>query len=287
MKTQIDIRQSVIWERYLSLLGWQIEKVDGANVFIKKLPFGLSVAKIQRSEFPTSIEKIDESIEKFRPLFIKIEPNSNPISSSKKLGIMFDRWTLLPTKTIRINLEKSLGEIFNSFEKDTRYAIRKSQKDGVNIKESKDLDTFIELLVQNAKRKKIAVAKREIRALFKSAPENSFLLFAQKLDKPLAAALFLWYENTGYYMYAASTLEGNKFSAPSLLIWTGIQKLKRVGCTSLDLEGITDVRYKDTKSWQGFTNFKNGFGGEVIEYPGSFVKFYNPLIKFLFRLPFF
>jgi lipid II:glycine glycyltransferase (peptidoglycan interpeptide bridge formation enzyme) len=82
-------------------------------------------------------------------------------------------------------------------------------------------------------------------------------------------------------MYACSTKQANKLSAPSLLVWEGVKLAKKKGCKVFDFEGIYDERYKATKSWKGFTRFKMGFGGKVITYPPTLVKYYNPIAKLL------
>ena len=59
---------------------------------------------------------------------------------------------------------------------------------------------------------------------------------------------------------------------------------KKRGIKIFDFEGIIDPRIKATRRWHGFTHFKRGFGGEEVTYLGSFIKFYNPVIKLIFSL---
>jgi lipid II:glycine glycyltransferase (peptidoglycan interpeptide bridge formation enzyme) len=52
--------------------------------------------------------------------------------------------------------------------------------------------------------------------------------------------------------------------APFLLQWTLIQEAKRRGFRYYDFNGI------DENKWPGVTRFKRGFGGRVVNFPGTF-----------------
>jgi lipid II:glycine glycyltransferase (peptidoglycan interpeptide bridge formation enzyme) len=53
---------------------------------------------------------------------------------------------------------------------------------------------------------------------------------------------------------------------------------KARGCRWLDFDGIYDERYPMTKEWEGFGQFKQGFGGRVVTYLGSYRKWW-PFLK--------
>jgi lipid II:glycine glycyltransferase (peptidoglycan interpeptide bridge formation enzyme) len=72
-------------------------------------------------------------------------------------------------------------------------------------------------------------------------------------------------------MYAASSLEGKKYFAPTLVAWNAIMSSKKEGKKIFDFEGIYDERFP-LNSWKGFSRFKNGFGGNVVSYPGCLSK---------------
>ncbi len=44
----VDIRQTREYGNYLSEIGWTVERVDGVNYFIKKLPLLGAIMKVQR-----------------------------------------------------------------------------------------------------------------------------------------------------------------------------------------------------------------------------------------------
>ena len=52
----------------------------------------------------------------------------------------------------------------------------------------------------------------------------------------------------------------------------------------MDLDGIYDPRFPSfLAKWGGFSHFKEKFGGEVVTYPVAHVKYYNKLLKYLFK----
>lgn len=94
----------------------------------------------------------------------------------------------------------------------------------------------------------------------------------------LAGALILIHDKISYYFHAASTPEGQKLSAPYLVVWEAIKLAKKKDCRVFDFEGIYDERFP-IKSWKGFTHFKKSFGGKEVEYSKTSLKFYNPLLN--------
>jgi lipid II:glycine glycyltransferase (peptidoglycan interpeptide bridge formation enzyme) len=60
--------------------------------------------------------------------------------------------------------------------------------------------------------------------------------------------------------------------APHLLQWEQIKYAKAQGCQNYDFWGIVNEHTKDKRgsSWEGFTRFKRGFGGQEVNYVGYF-----------------
>jgi lipid II:glycine glycyltransferase (peptidoglycan interpeptide bridge formation enzyme) len=275
----MDIRQSDNYAKYVKSIGWLVERVNTANIFIKKLgPF--SLIKIQRPQV-LDLEKIKETTKKHRPLLIKIEPEAGNDYSLLNTEYSLDSWPLLPTKTIILDLE-TLS--LKNLPKDTRYEIRKSQKAKLILKESADIDQFYKLLQETMKIGNWSIPiRKEVVNLYQSfQPDSTKLLFIYDGQKqnPVAACLLIWEGGFAHYMYAACNQEGRRLGAPYFLLWETIKFLQNKKIKHLDLEGIYDERYKKlTKKWQGFTKFKLEWNGRVVSYPGSYIHYLNPLVK--------
>lgn len=300
-----DLRQSDEWAGYMKAIGWEVESFGRSKAYIRKIPLLGSLIKIPRPNPPLSYSEIDKVAKKYKALLVKIEPNlalpagrqvSHPrgVNTNLKLtgnGYFEDNWAFAPTRTIRIDLKKSLEEILSKMEKETRYSIRLAQSKRLKVKsleKRESLEKFIEIYKQTAKRAHfwtgpLSELKLRWESFNKAKKGEIFLAFSEK-DELLAGAMVFHHDKTSYYYHAASTLEGRKMGAPSLIVWEIINKAKHEGCLILDLEGIKDPRIPSTKNWEGFSNFKRSFGGEEVEYIGSFSKYYVPLIGPVFRL---
>lgn len=285
----MDVRQSKFWQIYLEKLGWKIIEVGETRVYVRKIIFG-SVIKIPRVDPPIDFGGIERIAKKEKAFFVKIEPrvSSKDKSLRKTLeskGFKEDSWSLQPTKTIEINLIPTEDELLKNIEKDTRYSIRRSQREGVKVEKSQDIDAFVKLHIQTSRRQKFWVSTRDSKSLWSSLPkENRTILFAKKDGEILAGAFLIFYNDISYYYQAGSSAKKRELLASYLVVWESIKLAKEKGCKKFDFEGIEDKRIKVTKKWKGFTHFKRGFGGYEVEYLGSFVKYYNPLVKLIFSL---
>lgn len=257
-------------------IGWIVERVNNCQVFIRQFPIFGSLIKIQRPALPIPFKKIEKIAKKYRAFRIVIEPGLKLKRKFREFGYKKSNSPYLPPKTIHIDLTFSEKKIFKNFKESKRRGIKKAVKNGVLVKQSRDIESFIKLKSRQFFPLGFLI-KKEIKALWQTFyPKNVCLLLAYKNKKisPLAGILLLFHQKTSYYWLAVSTKIGKKLFAPSLLVWEAIKLSKKRGCRIFDFEGIYDPRFPQaTKSWRGFTRFKKGFGGKEVEYPGCFVKY--------------
>ena len=154
----MDIRQSKFWEIYLEKLGWKIINLGETRVYVRRILFG-SVIKIPKANPPINFNDIEKIAKKEKSFFVKIEPNvtiedKNLGKTLKSNNFTEDSWSLQPTKTLEINLAPTEEELLKNMEKDTRYSVRRSQREGVVVEKSQDIETFVSLHVQTSKRQR-------------------------------------------------------------------------------------------------------------------------------------
>lgn len=304
----MNIRQSENYASYIRFLGWQVEKIGKVNVFLKKIG-PTAVIKIQRVN-NLDFTKVDQLAQKYHALFVKVEPNVNSRLPASPARLAADRagglipnsqfqrdgWPLLPSKTVVIDLAKT---DLTTLPKDTRYEIRKSSNFCLTVDESDDIDLFYQLLEETMKIGHWGVPfKKEVTSLYSAfQPNHSVILFVYPQNNnlamkqfsnrqlPVAGCLLIWYQKTAHYVYAALNREGRSVGAAYYLLWQTVQFCQRKNLATLDLEGVYDDRYSRlTGRWKGFSLFKQSWGGRVVTYPGSFIKFYVPMIGSLFNL---
>ncbi len=290
-----DIRQSAHWAAFMDELGWDVQTIKTAVkpqfVYLKKAPLFGKILKAPRLALPIPFTDIDALARDQGVFFSKIEPhgslpNSQVLNTLKASGYDSDRWSLHPTKTIVLDLRKKDDDLLSTMEKDTRYSIRASQRRGIRVIKSTNLDRFLKLYRATAKRQGFWIPEKDLRALWDifSNEGRAFILIAVWNRTDIAGCLILHHEKTAYYYHAASLREYKEFFAPYLLIWETMLHAKSLGLKDLDLEGVYDHRFPATNKWKGFSHFKRGFRGEEVEFLGSFVKNYNPILSTVYKV---
>ena len=277
----IDIRQSPEYADYLRREGWIVERINGVNYFLRKLPLIGYLLKIQRPK-KIDFEEIDKLCRKYHVFQIILEPkNGSQAPEIKANGFKLGKSPYLPSKTLEIDLRKSEKEIFGGFKKDARQAIRK----GSDLKISeystpKDIKIWREGWKNSVNFKRYVPGTWQLINLRKSFPNNHSLFIASHniFSRIIGGALFTTSSHDGvaYYWYGFTNSEGRSTLSQYPLLYQGILWAKSQGCKKFDFEGIYDPRFPN-KSWLGFSHFKRSFGGTEVTYPGCYTKIRLPI----------
>ena len=100
---------------------------------------------------------------------------------------------------------------------------------------------------------------------------------------PVAGAIVGYFGDTATYLHGASSYEHRAAMGPYALHFQIMKEAKKEGYKFYDFWGVNTTYYKlhTTNSWAGMTRFKTGFGGQVVDYPGTFDL---PLNKFWYTV---
>lgn len=290
-----DIRESSEWANYLNKIGWEIKKIDNANLFIRYIPiFNFKFIKVQHQR-KLNIKKI-EKFAKLNSSVVVIEPHNFDYDREEfiKNGFRVSKWHYAPSATIRIDLNKTKENVFASFSENAKRNIKKAQRNNLKVKiiemkNQKNMDYFEEyfkLLKELRKQKGFyAPEYKESYKKMVAFKNNSVLLFAYERDKPIAVIWLATYGKMICYMQTGVTKNGYKLLANYLLVWEGIKWAIDKKINVFDFESIYDDRYpKEHKKWKGYTEFKRRFHGEEIYYPEAWIKIYSPVFKQIYFL---
>ncbi|KXK27063.1 MAG: FemAB family protein [candidate division WS6 bacterium OLB20] len=168
--------------------------------------------------------------------------------------------------TWMLDLRQPEEKILAEMRKNTRYYIRKAERDGVTIEVTTDperIDDFWPIYQDTIRRQKwSAYSKEYIRSEFEQfVKDGSAALFlARYEDRWIAGAIFIYYNGQVYYHHSGSLTEYRKITAPYLLQWESIREAKRRGMDTYNFFGIARTD-DETHPWHGLTFFKKGFGG--------------------------
>ncbi len=272
--------QSYEWGEARKKLGTQVvrfgvyENEKIAQVFqmtVHSLPLGYAIGYIARSTVPspTVVAYIRSFARARKIIFVKWEPyvrfeQENELAQLPGMHLsshpLFTEWNL------EVDLTPSLDAILAKFSKNTRYAIRYAEKNGVAIKKvdtEEGFDIFADLYFKTCARQGYyGHTKKYHRVLWETLSKSGicFLYIAYYNGKPHTAFEIFLFGNRAYYPYSGSSGEHRTISASQLLMWQVIQDAKAQGATVLDLWGALPQDYAPNNPWAGFTFFKQGFG---------------------------
>ncbi len=248
----------------------------------------------------TEIRRVDH-----KALFIRIEPTTTIHTDAWKhvrstylsVGTKIQSH-IHPSVTRLISLTPSENEILGQMSDSTRRNISVAEKRGVIVQEetnSGGLDALWQILTEMSGRQKIHLhEKKYYHAMLEafSASKNpseikASLYVARFENTPIAAGFILHYRGVTTYLHGAS---GNLYrdkKAQYALRWRIMKDAKNAGCHTIDFFGEnppdpSDPDYK--AAWQGFTQFKMGFGGKQIRLPGTLQYPLRPFLYMLYRI---
>jgi len=193
-----------------------------------------------------------------------------------------------------VDISQTEEDLLKAMHEKTRYNIRLSQKKGVvtqfftGTELKKQLNDFLMLLGETAVRDQFYLHPvRHYETLIQAFHEHVELVTAKFQGKTLATGLILFFGDTATYLYGGSSSENRNLMAPYAMHWEAIKRAKGRGLVSPKL-GEGGCRYysfggiNDT-DLAGVTRFKQGFGGEAVDFPGSFDMIVNPMWYWLYN----
>jgi lipid II:glycine glycyltransferase (peptidoglycan interpeptide bridge formation enzyme) len=201
--------------------------------------------------------------------------------------------TVQPPDTVLVNLELSRDEILSGMKPKWRYNIGLAGKKGVLVEEAntRGLEIFYRLLRETAARDGIAARGFDYyKTLFEVCEEQSDkdgnslslrLYTARHEEDALAAIVVLFRGKNAAYLYGASSDVKRNMMAAYALQWRAMIDAKEAGCKCYDLFGIPP--YGDPNHpMAGLYRFKTGFGGRIINRPGTWDCPLSPVAYFFF-----
>lgn len=288
--------QSSIWKNFLDAQqkrNWQLFVREGKKIiatcliYENKLPFGKSylyspkgplffeeLSDNKRQEVMSLIlskaRDITSQTTKHEEMFYILETDEpkNLIAELKKSD------DIQPRDTWVLNITKDTKELLADMHAKHRYNIalagRKKVKVEFSTKEG-DIYKFLDLNRKTALKNKIQTHSDEhYKLLWKTLLKNNagFLALANVEGEVIAANMMVNFGQAVTYLHGAADYNYRQYMAPHLLQWETIKKAKEEGYKIYDFWGIAPSD-GSKPSWEGFSRFKKGFGGELIQSPGA------------------
>lgn len=217
-----------------------------------------------------------------RAIAVKLEPRIARGSAAAELmrGLRSTPETLQVGQTRIVPLADD-DALLAAFDKDTRYAVRRAEREGVAVtavedgSETRAIDDLHGLVVETQRRagfplpalERYRVAWRALAGAGRAA-----ILEARRDGVLLASGMVVVEGARSYYLFSGSRREEPgepKHYASYALQWAMMRLARDRGVTQHDLWGVAPPGAGADHAWHGVGLFKKGFGGDEVIWAGS------------------
>lgn len=210
-------------------------------------------------------------------IFVRFRPQLLDTPENRKILSDMDAeiapMHLAAEHTVMIDLTKTEDELMADMRRQTRYEVRKSDRQGIIVEHSNSEEIFREfqaVQAETAARQHFVPPNLDtLLSERKAFGDNAQIYVAYTSEeegkKPIAYGLILKSGDEADYYEAASTDLNRKRSGAYALLWQAMRDLKKEGYKRFNLWGIAPPDQPEHR-YAGVTTFKKGFGGEVVNY---------------------
>ena len=168
-----------------------------------------------------------------------------------------------------VSLEPSEDELLAGMRRQTRYEVRRSAKQGLEITYGNDtlaVESFHAMQADTAARQGfIPPSKALLAAQIAAFGDQARIYTASKDGHALNSALVLLYGHEAVYFEAASTPDARTYAGAYGLLWQAMCDARGFGCARINLWGIAYTSDPNHR-YAGVTTFKRGFGGSDVTF---------------------
>ncbi|MFC4220623.1 lipid II:glycine glycyltransferase FemX [Flagellimonas marina] len=198
---------------------------------------------------------------------------------------------VLPKNTFFLDLSLNEKELLKNMRYNTRYNVKKSLKNGVQVKEYgiEHMDEWYKLYLDTAIRHNMPLQNQAyFSTILKNQDNNKNgvqvkMLMADIDGKFLSSMFLVLSKKRGTYLYGASTSDKKNAMASYALQWESIKLAKEYGCTEYDMFGSAP-NLKQTHPLHGVHVYKKGFGGDLFHRMGCWDYPYNEKLYDMYKL---
>jgi peptidoglycan pentaglycine glycine transferase (the first glycine) len=224
---------------------------------------------------------------------VKLEPR---LESGAPELVAFDRRGLRRTdETLQVGQTRIVEladdeELIGGFDKDTRYGVRRAEREGVVVEtaivadDTAAIDALHDLVGETQRRAGFPMPPRERyrtawRALARE--ERAVILEARREGELLASGMVVIEGNRSFYLFSGSRREERgepKRYASYALQWAMMRLARDRGVRVHDLWGVAPAGAGPEHPWHGVGLFKKGFGGREVTWAGSWDLVVDPTL---------
>jgi len=304
--------QSWEWGEFRKKTGLHVERIGffdngkltkGLEITFHPIPvLGKTAGYVPKGFMPDKeqLSALKHLGQKHNALFIKLEPNvalpASSTSAHNEIGLFLVDQGCQPGRplftkyTFQLDLTKTEDELFEQLASKTRYNVTLAHKKGVQIIEKSDeagLEDYLKILAETTSRQGFfAHSPDYFRQMWQTLKTSGMMRIFQAVyeNDVVVSWIMFKFNDVWYYPYGASRSIHREVMASNLMMWEMITVGKREGCTSFDMWGSLGPEPNSKDPWFGFHRFKKGYGGELIEFLGTYDLVLNEPLYKVFRM---
>lgn len=282
--------QSDEWGEFRKKTGIKVIKDNNLQLTIHPIPHTLfNIGYLPKGQVLNQklIDNLKRIGKENNCVFIQIEPNIETDNIGRndilRLGLKASAHPLLTKYTFILDLTKTEEELLEKMHPKTRYNIKVAQKKGVEIIEDNSDKAFAEYLRltrETTSRQNFYAHSQDYHKLmwetlktkgdFNKDVLTAHLFKAVYNHEILVAWIVFVYKDILYYPYGASSSNHREVMASNLMMWEIIKWGKKLGLKKFDMWGSLGPTPDPKDPWFGFHRFKQGYGGKLVEFVGSY-----------------
>lgn len=284
---EANFLQSPAWAKVNELTGSKVitehfDKSGYASLIVRdakrgrylEVPCGPLVDWKDEKAIKAVFDRIREIAKENHCVFVRIRPQLERTPENlkllKSLGLKPSPMHLAAEHTVIIDLTKSEDEILAEMRRQTRYEVKRAEKQEITVHTNRSEKIFREfhtVQAETAKRKGFIPPSLDmLLAEHKGLGDHATIYIASTAEKaPIAYGLIVTCGKEADYYEAASTELNYRLPGAYALIWQVIKDMKAEGYERLNLWGIAPPNQPHHR-YAGVTTFKTGFGGIKYEF---------------------
>jgi lipid II:glycine glycyltransferase (peptidoglycan interpeptide bridge formation enzyme) len=234
------------------------------------------------------MENIHKIAQQENAIFVKMEPDTfsktyGPNGIDQDFHKSYDFPNLFVSPKVAfypysyiMDLTKTEEQLLEAMHPKTRYNIKIANRHNVQIVEDtsdRGFEIYLKLLFDTTKRQGFYLHSQDYhRNLWRIMKPTGIphIVLAKYNGQVLAAFMLFVLKDKLFYPYGASLDTNREVMAPTLLMWESIKLGKSYGCTTFDTWGCLGPDAKETQQGFGFHRFKQGFGGTLTQFVGTY-----------------
>jgi len=233
--------------------------------------------------------------ERYHCVYIKLEPKVEVGKRWDKTGLVPGR-PLFTKYNFVLDTTKSEEELRKQLKQKTRYNIGVAEKKGVQVTRDNSkgaFEEYLKLTKETTKRQGFYAHSEKYHRLMwatlgeKRANDGGLtaeIMTAKYEGRIITTWILFTLNDTLYYPYGASSREHREVMANNLIMWEVIKLARTRELKYLDMWGALEPNPNKNDPWYGFHKFKEGYGGRLVEYVGSWDFVAAPLLYYPLRV---